>query len=210
MMNRLRETLELFRHLTPVAGAGLADGQLLARFAAARDEGAFEALVRRHGPLVLSICRRVLRHEQDAEDAFQATFLVLVRKADAIAKREALSSWLYGVAYHVARKAQARTVRRQARQTDLHDLPAADAAPEVLWRELRPVLDAEVNRLPPRYRAPFVLCYLQGKTNAQAARELGRPLGTIVAQLARARQQLRVRLARRGLALAAGGWVTLL
>src|SRR5262249_38706610 len=152
---------------------------------------------------VLSVCRRILHHEheQDAEDAFQATFLILVRRAGAIRKRESIGSWLYGVAYRVARKAKACAARRTPRQAELQDVPRPEPPPEWLWRDLRPVLDEEVNHLPERYRAAFVLCYLSGQTNEQAAQHLGCPLGTVLSRLSRAREMLRTRLARRGLAL---------
>jgi RNA polymerase sigma factor (sigma-70 family) len=180
---------------------GQTDARLLERFAGRRDEAAFALLVERHGPMVLGVCRRLLRHEQDAEDAFQATFLVLARKAASVRKGEAVGSWLYGVALRVCRKARAAAARRRARQADLRDVPAAEAAPAWVGRELRAVLDDEVGRLPARYRLPFVLCHLEGKTNEEAARELGRPLGTVLAQLSRARARLRSRLVRRGVAL---------
>ena len=191
--------------LRSLAAAGEAGGQtdarLLERFAGQGDEAAFALLVGRHGPLVLGVCRRLLRQEQDAEDAFQATFLVLARKAASIRKGESVASWLYGVALRVARKARATAGRRQAREAPLREVPAAEATPAWVGRELRVVLDEEVARLPARYRLPFVLCHLEGKTNEQAARELGRPLGTVLAQLSRARARLRSRLARRGVVL---------
>jgi RNA polymerase sigma factor (sigma-70 family) len=176
-----------------------ADGVLLEQVATRREEASFAALVRRYGPLVLGVCRRVLRQEQDAEDAFQATFLVLFRKAGSISKRESLGSWLYSVAYRTARKARLRRARRQVRETDLSDVPAAEASPEWVERDVRAALDEEVNRLPAKYRLAFVFCYFEGKTNEQAARLLGCPLGTVVSRLARARDRLRGRLTRRGL-----------
>jgi RNA polymerase sigma factor (sigma-70 family) len=179
------------------------DGALLERVATRREEAAFAALVRRYGPLVLAVCRRVLRQEQDAEDAFQATFLVLVRKAGSIGKRESVGSWLYSVACRTARKARGTRARRQMRETELSDVPAAEASPEWLGQEIRAVLDEEVNRLPAKYRLPFVFCYFEGKTNEQAARLLGCPLGTVLSRLARARERLRGRLTRRGLAFPA-------
>src|SRR5262245_22321966 len=133
------------------------DEVLLARFTARRDEAAFAALVRRHGPLVFSVCRRVLHHEQDAEDAFQAVFCVLARKAGAIRQGTAVGAWLHAVACRVARKAKTVQVRRPVYERDLPEVPAPDDTPEWVWQELRPVLDEEVNRLPERYRQPFVL-----------------------------------------------------
>jgi RNA polymerase sigma factor (sigma-70 family) len=182
----------------------LADEVLLERYTARREEAAFAVLVRRYGPLVLSVCRRVLHHEQDAEDAFQAVFCVLARKAESITKRAAVGAWLHGVAFRIARKARAGRGRQPVSQSDLPDIPAAESSPEWAWKELRPILDEEVNRLPAKYRQAFILCYLEGRTNEQAAAQLGCPLGTVLSRLARARERLRVRLTRRGVALSAG------
>lgn len=182
----------------------LTDGQLLERFVGRRDEAAFGLLVKRYGPLVLGLCRRLLRHEQDAEDVFQATFLLLVRKAGTIAKRESVGSWLYGVAFRMAGQVRARAAARRTRPGAPADVAVTDATPEFVWAELRPVLDEEVGRLPHKYREAFLLCCLEGKTHAEAARQLGCPRGTVVSRVARARQRLRSRLARRGLALSAG------
>jgi RNA polymerase sigma factor (sigma-70 family) len=159
---------------------------------------------------VLSVCQRVLHNVHDSEDAFQATFLVLVRKAQAIAKQGSVGSWLHGVAYRIAVRAKRDNARRRCRESQAPRPPAPDLLQEVVWRDLRLMLDEEVLRLPDRCRQPFVLCYLQGKTNEEAARLLGYPKGTVLSRLARARQLLRVRLARRGLTLSAGLVVTLL
>jgi RNA polymerase sigma factor (sigma-70 family) len=180
------------------------DDLLLERFTAQREEAAFAGLVRRHGPVVLGVCRRVLQHEQDAEDAFQAVFCVLARKAGAIRRGTAVGAWLYAVASRIARKAKASQVRRRMRESELPDVPAPDNPPEWVGRDLWPVLDEEVSRLPERYRRPFVLCHLEGKTNQEAAAELRCPPGTVSSRLTRARERLRARLARRGLALSAG------
>jgi RNA polymerase sigma factor (sigma-70 family) len=197
--------LRLVRRLAPARAPGdEADRQLLRRFVNEADEGAFQALVRRHGPLVMSVCARVLRSEHDAEDAFQATFLVLVRKAASIRTPELLGPWLYGVAYRTALKAKAEALRRRQRETRLMDTASPPAADNLTWRDLRPVLDEEVHRLPHKYRVPFVLCYLEGKTNEQAAQILGCPPGTVFSRLAWARERLRRQLGRRGLALSAG------
>jgi RNA polymerase sigma factor (sigma-70 family) len=197
----------LLRHLHQLAGArtagGLSDPELLDRFAAGRDEAAFAALVERHGPLVLGVCRRVLRHEADVEDAFQATFLVLARKAGSIRRRESVGSWLYRVAYHLAVKARARSARRQACEGPLEDLAAPAGGDDLTWRELRGALDEELQRLPERYRAPLVLCCLEGMARDEAARELGWTVGAVKGCLQRGRELLRARLARRGLALTA-------
>jgi RNA polymerase sigma factor (sigma-70 family) len=186
------------------------DGWLLERFAVQRDEAAFAALVQRYGPLVLSACRRVLQHEQDAEDAFQATFLVLARKAPQLCQSKTVGRWLCSVAYRIAKKARCSKVRRQVRETELEDIVEPERTPEWVWRDLQHVVHEEIDRLPLVYRQPFVLCCLQGKTNEQAAQQLGCPLGTVLSRLARARARLRSRLSRRGVALSTGLLATLL
>jgi RNA polymerase sigma factor (sigma-70 family) len=176
---------------------GVADAELLRRFVTQQDTTAFAALVERHAPMVLGVCRRLLRRTEDAEDASQAAFLVLARKAASIRKREALASWLHGVACRVARKAQA-TTRRREREVPVAEVEQADAAGDVTWREALAVLDEELNRLPAGYRAALVLCYLEGKTQDEAARELGWSLGALRGRLERGRERLRTRLLRRG------------
>jgi RNA polymerase sigma factor (sigma-70 family) len=199
-----RQLRTLLRHLqrTTARGdaSGLTDGQLLERFATARQETAFEALVWRHGTMVLNVCRRLLHRPQDAEDAFQATFLMLVRKASAIHKREAVGSWLYKVAYRVALRARLAESRRAQREPQGLEFPPSEPEDDLLWRDLRPLLDEEVNRLPEKYRRAVVLCYLSGKSTEEAAAQLGCPRGTVLSRLAWARARLRGRLARRGLA----------
>jgi RNA polymerase sigma-70 factor (ECF subfamily) len=175
------------------------DAQLLRRFATDRDETAFATLVVRHGPLVLSVCRRVLGIVQDAEDAFQATFLVLARKAGSIQNPGLLGNWLYGVASRIARKARAGLSKRQMHERPLHLLPTLQAPAAAEAHDVGLVLDEELSRLPEKYRAAVVLCYLQGKTNEEAARLLNWPTGTVKGRLARARELLRNRLVRRGL-----------
>jgi RNA polymerase sigma factor (sigma-70 family) len=186
---------------------GSSDAQLLHRFVCQRDESAFELLVWRHAPMVHGVCRRVLRDVHAAEDAFQATLLVLARKAAAIGKREALGSWLYKVAYRVALRARDVQRRRDGRERPLADLGAVAGPPEPAgpaWEELWPVLDEELGRLADKYRVPVVLCYLEGLTNEEAARQLHCPVGTVKTRLAQARRLLGKQLTRRGLTLAAG------
>lgn len=194
---RLLPVLRYLRTVGPDAAAP-GDSSLLRRFTATGDEEAFAELVRRHGPMVLGTCRRLLRDPHDADDAFQATFLLLARKASSLRQPDRLAAWLHGVACRVAVKARALAARRRERQQPLID-QAADTPDDLLWRDLRPVLDDAIRALPAPYRAPFVLCYLEGLTNAEAARRLGCPPGTVATRLARARQQLRARLSARGL-----------
>jgi RNA polymerase sigma factor (sigma-70 family) len=181
----------------------LSDAQLLQRFAADREETAFAALVERHGRLVLGVCRQVLRHEQDAEDAFQATFLVLARQAASIHRSEAVGSWLYRVAYRIAVKAGVDMAKRRAREREVGNRLPKEAPSDTGWRELQEVLQEELTRLPTQYRAPFVLCCLEGRSGAEAAALLGWKEGTVTGRLTRARQMLQQRLARRGVALTA-------
>jgi RNA polymerase sigma factor (sigma-70 family) len=198
----LRVLLRRLGCATAAAGtAALSDAQLLERFVARRDEAAFELLVWRHGTMVLNLCRRLLRHEQDAEDAFQASFLILARKAGSIGKRQACASWLYKVAYRVALAARTRSAERAARERACTDDLPASARTDDLWCDLRPVLDVELSRLPEKYRAAFVLCCLEGRTGAEAAEELRCPKGTVLSRLARAREGLRRGLLRRGICL---------
>jgi RNA polymerase sigma factor (sigma-70 family) len=186
--------------------SGMSDGQLLERFASQSDPDgqlAFEAIVRRHGPMVLGICLRVLGHYQAAEDAFQATFLVLALRARAVRKRESLGPWLHGVAARISRRAliSGRRIRNEP-------LPSGDlvdpATRELATSDLGAVLDEEVGRLPDRYRLPVVLCYLEGQTQEEAARTLGWTKGTVSGRLARAKDLLRHRLTKRGVAPTVG------
>jgi RNA polymerase sigma factor (sigma-70 family) len=182
----------------PIWDGEPSDRELLERFAADNDAPAFAALIRRHGPMVLGVCRRVLNQQQDAEDAFQITFLVLVRKAASLTRPELLGNWLYGVAYRTAQKARARIARQRHHERRVDPMSSAqDPYADVHWQELRTVLDQELKQLPPKYRAPLVLCYLEGMTNEQAARRLGWPVGSMSYRLARARQMLRDRLRAR-------------
>ncbi len=198
----------LLRHANRLGPAGAGrntDATLLYRFAERRDEAAFAELVARHGPMVWGVCRRILTRVPDAEDAFQATFLVLVRKAGSIGSPELLGPWLHGVAQRVAVRLRAAISGRHARERPLGDEPDSEKLPWAERRELRSLLDEEVNRLPERYRVPFVLCHLEGLTNEQAARRIGCPTGTIQSRLARARERLRRRLIRRGVSAGTSG-----
>ena len=199
----LRDIDALFR-LGVVSGMG--DGQLLDRFAAhsgSDSELAFEAIVRRHGPMVMAVCRRVLGEDHAAEDAFQATFMVLALKSRAIRKQESSGPWLHGVAMRISRRARAMRQRSRGEPIPAGGLVDKRAhAPAAV--DLRAVLDEELSRLPEKYRDPVVLCYLEGRTQEEAARTLGWTKGTVSGRLARAKDLLRQRLARRGLAPSAG------
>jgi RNA polymerase sigma factor (sigma-70 family) len=185
-------------------GAGLTDGRLLQAYVSRRDEAALAALVRRHGPMVWGVCRRTLHNYHDAEDAFQATFLVLVCKAASIASPALLANWLYGVAHQTALKARATAAKRGARERQVTQMPEPATAEEGLWNDLQPLLDQELSRLPDKYRVAIVLCDLEGKTRKEAARQLGVPEGTLAARLARGRVMLAKRLTRHGLAVSGG------
>jgi RNA polymerase sigma factor (sigma-70 family) len=201
MLNRQASVAIQTKTLPPQATVWLGDlndSQLLERFVRLRDGKAFATLMERHGPMVLGVCRRILQAPQDIEDAFQGTFLVLVRKADAIGRRELLGNWLYGVAYRIAIRARANAAKRRAHERRSAAAVATEPTHELIWRDLRPVLDDEVSRLPEKYRVPIVLCYLEGKTLEETARYLGCPKGTIATRLTRARERLRRRLRRRG------------
>jgi len=181
------------------------DGELLERFVAQRDEAAFANLVHRYGSLVLGVCQRVLGDTHQAEDAFQATFLVLVRRAGSLDGRGPLGNWLYAVAYRTATKARMTAARRRARERQAMDSTSeAYTADEQVWDELRPILDEELSQLPRKYRAPVFHCYLEGKTQQQAAQELGWPSGSMSRRMNRARQLLRDRLKKRGVATSVG------
>jgi RNA polymerase sigma factor (sigma-70 family) len=192
-------------------GAGQTDGQLLAWFIRDRDEAAFETLVRRHGPMVMSVCRRLLRNHHDAEDAFQATFLVLVRKAASIAPPDMLPNWLHGVAYHTALKAKAISAKRSLRERHVPALPEPEEVQRGdFWQQLLPLLDRELSCLPDKYRMPIILCDLEGRPIKEAARHLSWPQGTLAGRLARGRKMLAKRLTRHGLILSGGALAAVL
>jgi RNA polymerase sigma factor (sigma-70 family) len=176
----------------------LSDRQLLERLLAAQDEAVFEALVRRHGPMVYPVCWRVLQQAEDTEDAFQATFLVLAQKLQTVRKRDSLASWLHGVAHRVALDAKAQATRRHRHQAraaaNFHPGPPE----EITWRDLRTVLDSELGRLPEKWRLPLILCYLEGRSQEEAAQQLGWSKSTLLRRLEKARAALGRRLTRRG------------
>ena len=185
------------------AGEGQTDGDLLRAFTLRNDQAAFAALVKRHGPLVLAVCRRVLHHLQEAEDAFQATFLVLARKATTIRQTESLAGWLHGVAYRMASNARKAAARRRRHEEQAEPRQPGTPAWEAAWREVQLILDQEIQRLPAKYREPFVLCCLENASGADVARRLGLKEGTVWSRLGQARARLRQRLARRGIVLSA-------
>jgi RNA polymerase sigma factor (sigma-70 family) len=194
----LRNVIRTLRRVAPQGTDQPSDSQYLDRFVRQRDEAAFEVLVWRHGPRVWNVCRRVLAREADVEDAFQATFLTLVRKAGTISNGESLGSWLHKVALRNALASRATGARRALTNGDDFAWHAEGQPEERGWSEARPLLADEVNQLPPKYRLPVELCYMQGKTLNEAARDLGCGKGTLGSRLARARKRLRGRLARRG------------
>jgi RNA polymerase sigma factor (sigma-70 family) len=196
---------EVIRHLRRAAllnkGEGPTDGQLLESFVVRREETAFEALLHRHGPMVLGVCQRILRNLHDAEDAFQATFLVLARKASSVMPREMVGHWLYGVAFRTAMKARAMSIKRREKERQAAETsrPAGEACEGLLAQ-----LDQELSRLPTKYRVPIVLCELEGKSRKEAARLLGVPEGTLSSRLAQAKKMLARRLSRHELTIPLG------
>jgi RNA polymerase sigma factor (sigma-70 family) len=198
---------EVMQHLRRTAllqdRAGLTDAQLLGRFIEHRDDAAFATLVRCHGPMVWGVCRRLLS-QHDAEDAFQATFIVLIRKAASVLPRERIANWLYGVAYQTALQARRTAARRRAREKQVAELLEPAVLEQNLCRDLQPLLHQELSCLSDAFREVIVLSDLQGKTRKEIARLLGLPEGTVGSRLARARAMLAARLSRRGLALPVG------
>jgi RNA polymerase sigma factor (sigma-70 family) len=178
------------------------DGELLELFARDRDQSAFAALVGRHGAMVLNVCRRILHNDLDAQDAYQAAFLVLVQKARSIRKKNSVGSWLHGVARRAATNLRKQSARRRVREQQVAVRPEQHPA-DVSWREMQTILDDEIQRLPERLSTPLVLCYLEGKTHDEAAQQLGWKLTTFRGRLERARELLRKGLTRRGVTLSA-------
>jgi HlyD family secretion protein len=204
------ESKGLSRDLDLIAGSGsvigLSDAELLARFADRHGdaaEAAFETIVAKHGPMVLGVCRGVLRHRGDADDAFQATFLVLVKKASSVRVADSLAPWLYGVARRVATKARSAALRRRSRETSVEFATEGVSGEDLDVLDARPILFEELDRLPEKYRSPVILCHLKGLSHEEAARLLHWPVGTLSGRLSRARGLLRSRLTRRGLGVSA-------
>jgi RNA polymerase sigma factor (sigma-70 family) len=201
---QLQGVVEHIRNLAaPELTSDRTDQELLKDFSSRRDQAAFTILVKRHASMVFGICRRVLEQREDAEDAFQATFLLLAQKPKAIQKQSALASWLHGVAFRTAMRAKRDGARRRFREKRVEPMPRTPAASELALRELQALLDVEIARLPEKYRAPFVLCCLEGKSKVEAATELNWKVGTVSSRLAYARKFLQTRLSRRGVSLSA-------
>jgi RNA polymerase sigma factor (sigma-70 family) len=203
MATRVSRVVQYLRQKLDGEGAhALRDGELVECFARARAEEAFAVLVERHGPMILGVCRRILQNRHDAEDAFQATFLVLARRAAALRKRDSLAAWLYGIAQRVALNMRRNASKRHRREGQL-PAPPPDVRADLGLRELHAALDEELQRLPENNRQPLLLCYLEGLTQDEAARQLGWPRGTLKRRLERGRELLRARLTRRGLTIGA-------
>jgi RNA polymerase sigma factor (sigma-70 family) len=192
----------ILRHIHFLVAKERTDEELLRAFVEGRDESAFTALVRRHGPLVLRVCQCALQHRQDAEDAFQATFLLLARKAAMVRKGQSLANWLHGVAYRLTMQVKRNAARRRAREKEVKAMPRRSPCEQLMWREVETILHEEVGRLPAKCRDVFVLCGLNGVSRVDAARELGLAEGTLSSRLAQARKLLQARLGRRGVSLA--------
>ncbi len=205
---------QFLQHLSGVLrappGEELTDGQLLEEFLTRHDGAAFEALIRRHGGMVLRVCQRILRNSHDAEDAFQASFLVLIRKGLELRQRQTVANWLYGVAYHTALKARAAAAKRRAKERQASAMASPEARDQESLADIRSLLDQELHRLPARFREPVILCDLEGKTRKEAARSLGCPEGTVASRLSRAHTLLARRLARQGLTLSSAALAAVL
>jgi RNA polymerase sigma factor (sigma-70 family) len=204
IQNRLGDALAAIRKQVALQEAdGVSDRALLDAFVCTKDGSAFETLLHRHGAMVLNVCRRMLRHSHDAEDACQATFLILAQKASAIRQRDTVAAWLHGVAYHVAQRLRRDIARRDRHSFPARDVVQGDTTGSIIWRDAQRVIDEELNRLPDHYRAPLLLCYLEGKTQDEAARQLGWTDAVLRGRLDRGRERLRRRLLRRGVSLPA-------
>lgn len=196
--------------LQPGISPTVADADLMEQFVKHNESTAFCEIVRRHGPMVLGVCRRILHHHHDAEDAFQAVFLVLAQKAETVSPRHQLPAWLYGVATRTAMKARSILHQQRLREASLSDDPVSSSEPDHDRTELTSLLDEELQRLPEKYRLPILLCELQGKTRHAVAEQLGWPEGTVAGRLHRAKQMLARRLSKRGIAVGAGTLTTTL
>ncbi len=198
-------TRNVLRHLSDLARMQAirqqSDGALLRAFVAENDQAAFTTLVERHGRMVLAVCRRVLHNLQDAEDAFQATFILLARNASSIRKQQSLSSWLHGTAYRTACNARRATLRRRRHEAEVMTMREKNAGHDLAWRDVQALLDEEVQRLPAVYRTAFILCCLEEKSSIEAATLLHVKEGTVRTRVARARAQLREAFYRRGVSL---------
>jgi RNA polymerase sigma factor (sigma-70 family) len=205
---------DVLRYLRRTCGAqaarDLSDGELLKRFLADRQDPAFTVLVHRHSRMVQAVCQRVLGDVHAAEDAFQATFMVLVRRAASLRSQKPLGSWLHGVARRIALRARAQAAVRRDKERQFNPMPRPEPLDELTWQEMRAVLDEEIARLPEKFRAPIVLCYLEGRSNQQAAQELNCPKSTLACRVQQGRELLRQRLTQRGISLSAGLLVTVL
>jgi RNA polymerase sigma factor (sigma-70 family) len=211
MNQRSNAVLEFIRgQLTEANSAHVSDSELLRRFAARHDEGAFRIILRRHGPTVLRVCQRILKRSEDAEDAFQATFLVLARRAGDFAWQESVSSWLCEVAHRLAQETRRKHLRQEARDAHARPRPAENPLAEITGHELVAILDEELADLPERYRAPLLLCCVEGKSGDEAARLVGCSLRTLQRRLQHARELLQRRLNRRGFSLSATALAALL
>jgi len=210
LANRLMPSLR--RVVLGRQSAARTDGELLGAFVNERDADAFAELVRRHGPMVLGVCRRVVNEHATADDAFQAVFLVLARRAASVRPREQVGNWLYGVAYRTALKARMVLARRRSRekQVDTMPEPTAPSSSPVVWTDLQPVIDEELARLPDKLRLPVVLCDLEGRPQREVAKHLNVPPATLATRLASARRTLATRLTRRGVTLSGGALAGLL
>jgi RNA polymerase sigma factor (sigma-70 family) len=197
----------VLRHVRQIVAAEdqpqATDAELLQAFIARRDEAAFTALVRRHGPMVLGVCRHLLHHQQDAEDAFQATFLILARQVATLRNRQALTGWLHGVAYRTCQSLKRAAARRRKHEGQVRTIPPQTPVAELAWREVQAALEQEIARLPEKYRTVFVLCCQEGRSRAEAAHQLGLKEGTVCSRLDHARKRLQQRLSRQGISLAA-------